>query len=770
MKVSILAAKLKLLKLRLDEDLIMHLVLISIPAHFGQFKVTYNTQKDKWSLNELIYHCVKEEERLHGDKTKSAHFALTSQNKKRKNIKRVVEGSCKGKKTKKNEEFTCFFYKNATTHISVTIQSFLWSQPPTDDEKFIFVVMTIKLQLKTEFHLDLFETFVVPSFRRNLISISSLDKFDFSCSFGNNKVSFYQNLNVVGFGFLVDNLYMLNVVSSHNEILQIGSRAILWHKCLGHISKQRIQRLVSDEIIEPLDLSNLKTFSSLSNLKLNFNLDRKLKSSNLIVVVNTLVYMMDQENNVQGLLPFFLKSLKLFRKPNMDDVTERQNWTLKNMGEALKIVVYILNRVLIKAVNKTHYEFWTNKKPSIKHLYIWDFLVQARPNRLHERKLDSRIILFETENVIILEEVEFEKKENIRNVVFEEEFVNDISQVLMSIIVQETTIVIGNNVQTVVPNIVSKQDYDEVLPQTPTKQPQQPQEVSLRRSIRERRHAISIDYIVFLQEHEDDIGLTKDDPINFYQAMQSSNSQKWIDTMKGELRFMQDNDLLKALLRREGIDYKETFSSISSKDSFRTVMTLVAHFDLELQQMDKSFYGLKHASCQWYHKFHQVITSYGFETNVVDDCVYHKFSESKYTFLVLNVNDILLASSDIGLLHETKRFTTKNFEIKDLGKVSFVLGIQILKDHSQGIRSLSQENYISKKVLDKFGMKDSKPRDNLIAKGDKFSFKQCPNNDLEKNEMQKDSLCLNSWESNVCSSLYSSQYYFCGGSFGKILE
>ncbi|RDX83544.1 hypothetical protein CR513_35523, partial [Mucuna pruriens] len=34
-------------------------------------------------------------------------------------------------------------------------------------------------------------------------------------------------------------------------------------------------------------------------------------------------------------------------------------------------------------------------------------------------------------------------------------------------------------------------------------------------------------------------------------------------------------------------------------------------------------------------------------------------------------------------------------------------------------------------------MKDSKPGDTPIAKGDKFSLKQCPNNDLERNEMQK---------------------------------
>nr|KYP47767.1 hypothetical protein KK1_030599 [Cajanus cajan] len=67
-------------------------------------------------------------------------------------------------------------------------------------------------------------------------------------------------------------------------------------------------------------------------------------------------------------------------------------------------------------------------------------------------------------------------------------------------------------------------------------QAQQPQEVPLRRSTRERKSAILDDYIVFLQEHEDGIGLTQHDPINFYQAMHISNSQKWIDAMKDEMK------------------------------------------------------------------------------------------------------------------------------------------------------------------------------------------------------------------------------------------
>nr|KYP31559.1 Retrovirus-related Pol polyprotein from transposon TNT 1-94 [Cajanus cajan] len=317
MEMSNLVSKLKALKLELSDDLLVHLVLISLPTHFGQFKVSYNTQKDKWTLNELISHCVQEKERQQREKTESAHLASSSQNRKRKNNKDVVERTSQQKKVKKDENIPTFFFCKkpghmkkeypkyaswhvkkgnflsfiffevnlafvphdtwwvdfgATTHINVSMQGCLWSgppsdnerfigclwsRPPSDNERFIYVgdgnkvtveaIGTFRLQLKTGFHLDLFETFVVPSFRRNLISISSLDKFGFSCSFGNNKFRLYQNSNVVGSGSLIDNLYLLDVVSCNKEIFYIDSRgmkckinenfATLWHKRLGHISK-----------------------------------------------------------------------------------------------------------------------------------------------------------------------------------------------------------------------------------------------------------------------------------------------------------------------------------------------------------------------------------------------------------------------------------------------------------------------------------------------------------------------------------------------------
>ena len=67
-------------------------------------------------------------------------------------------------------------------------------------------------------------------------------------------------------------------------------------------------------------------------------------------------------------------------------------------------------------------------------------------------------------------------------------------------------------------------------------------------------------------------------------------------------------------------------------------------------------------------KFNDTIISFGFKENIVDWCIYLEVSGSKFIFLILYVDDILLISNDIGLLHETKKFLSKNFEMKDMGE------------------------------------------------------------------------------------------------------
>jgi hypothetical protein len=80
------------------------------------------------------------------------------------------------------------------------------------------------------------------------------------------------------------------------------------------------------------------------------------------------------------------------------------------------------------------------------------------------------------------------------------------------------------------------------------------------------------------------------------------------------------------------------------------------HLDCKLK---KSIYGLKQVSRQWYLKFHGIISSFGFVENPMVQCIYQKVSGSKICFIILYVDDILLATNDKSFLHEVKQFLSK---------------------------------------------------------------------------------------------------------------
>ncbi|RDX96336.1 hypothetical protein CR513_21008, partial [Mucuna pruriens] len=187
--------------------------------------------------------------------------------------------------------------------------------------------------------------------------------------------------------------------------------------------------------------------------------------------------------------------------------------------------VYILNKVPSKVVTKTPYELSTRKRPNIKHMHIWGCPTDVRP---YSFTIPLQDHFFETEKEKFIEEVQFRREGNMMCVVFEEELVVDYEQVFALIIVQEMDLD-----KTILRFFLSITYSSNSIAQ----------EVPLKKSTRERKSAISDDYVVYLQEHKDDIDLIKEYPINFSQDMQSSNSQKWIDVLNDEIKLMVDNDV-----------------------------------------------------------------------------------------------------------------------------------------------------------------------------------------------------------------------------------
>ena len=109
-------------------------------------------------------------------------------------------------------------------------------------------------------------TFYVPSFSKNLISISRLLPYGFSFNFVGTSFHLVKD-NVIISGSTLDNgLFKLDLNLSLNLSLttmhgNVGIKrdvineksSMLWHKRLGHISIERTKRLVNDEFLEALD-------------------------------------------------------------------------------------------------------------------------------------------------------------------------------------------------------------------------------------------------------------------------------------------------------------------------------------------------------------------------------------------------------------------------------------------------------------------------------------------------------------------------------------
>ncbi|XP_076913179.1 uncharacterized protein LOC143571707 [Bidens hawaiensis] len=61
MMMNDMAHKLKGLDMENSDGFLVHFIMTSLPAAYEAFKINYNTQKEKWTMSELIAMCVQEE-------------------------------------------------------------------------------------------------------------------------------------------------------------------------------------------------------------------------------------------------------------------------------------------------------------------------------------------------------------------------------------------------------------------------------------------------------------------------------------------------------------------------------------------------------------------------------------------------------------------------------------------------------------------------------------------------------------------------------------
>jgi hypothetical protein len=154
-------------------------------------------------------------------------------------------------------------------------------------------------------------------------------------------------------------------------------------------------------------------------------------------------------------------------------------------------------------------------------------------------------------------------------------------------------------------------------------------------------------------------------------------------------------------------------------------------------RLKKSLYGLKQAPRQWYLKFDRFMTEQGYNRCDSDHCVYFKRLENgSYIILLLYVDDMLVAGSNMQDINVLKKKLANSFAMKDLGAAKKILGMRITRDRKNRKLTLSQGKY-TEKVLERFRMQNAKPVSTPLASHFKLTKEMCPKTQEEIEYMSR---------------------------------
>lgn len=124
-------------------------------------------------------------------------------------------------------------------------------------------------------------------------------------------------------------------------------------------------------------------------------------------------------------------------------------------------------------------------------------------------------------------------------------------------------------------------------------------------------------------------------------------------------------------------------------------------------KLKKSLYGLRQSSKCWNEEINSFLLTIGFIRSENDYCLYILSDENKRLYLILYVDDIILAGPDLGQLNEIKIKLMEKFSMKDKGSLEHFLGLEISYDRDEGILRIHQSRYIES-ILKRFCMNSCK--------------------------------------------------------------
>ncbi|CAM8920304.1 unnamed protein product [Rhodiola kirilowii] len=221
---------------------------------------------------------------------------------------------------------------------------------------------------------------------------------------------------------------------------------------------------------------------------------------------------------------------------------------------------------------------------------------------------------------------------------------------------------------------------------------------------------------------------------------------KWVYRLKfksdGTLERYKARLVARGFTQVEGLDYHDTFAPVAKMTTVRCLLAVAAARKWPIYQLDvdnaflhgsldeevymklpigfykkekaagqvcklvKSLYGLKQASKQWFAKFSEVITDFGFQRNLNDYSLFTMKKNGDFLILLVYVDDVVITGTSSTLISEVKQYIHDKFRIKDLGFLKYFLGLEVARS-DDGI-FLNQRKYAIE-LLEEHNLVQSKP-------------------------------------------------------------
>jgi hypothetical protein len=216
---------------------------------------------------------------------------------------------------------------------------------------------------------------------------------------------------------------------------------------------------------------------------------------------------------------------------------------------------------------------------------------------------------------------------------------------------------------------------------------------------------------------------------------------KWVFRVKiksnGSIERYKSRLVAHGFQQTQGLDYDETFAPVAHMTIVRKLIVVAASSFWTISQMDvknaflhgdlheevymhppsgvnapsghvcrlrRALHGLKQAPRDWFERFISIIKDVGFPSSDHDPALFIHTSPKGRTILLLYVDDLLITGDDSEHISQVKKHLSKEFQMSDLGPLSYFLGIEVLQTR-KGFY-LSQSKYIQQ-LLHRSGITDT---------------------------------------------------------------